>query len=65
MFCEHITFLGAPSGDCSCLYHSRPSDLLAHLLGAEVIEIHRVTGWYEKCSKWDSFTAQYYWTIFG
>jgi hypothetical protein len=24
---------------------------------SEVMEIHRLTGWYRKCSKWDSFTT--------
>jgi hypothetical protein len=34
----------------------RPARLaLTGCLPAEVIEIHRVTGWYRKCSKWDSF----------
>lgn len=38
---------------------------VAHLsAAAEPIEIHRVTGQYQKCSKWDSFSAPCYRTIF-
>jgi len=32
--------------------------------GAERIEIHRMTGQYQKCSQWDSFSAACYRTIF-